>query len=1063
MEKHLEVQRRNRRRGKDDESSVREEKEKLAREKSQITTFSAASGIIDAEESGGLLEEASGASQIVSADNISDNNTPTEQAPVIARVDGETRRFASPEAALDYFQAREEAEVEEDIEEVGEDGSGMNQANNMEEQGTMEMRVRVEESASQEKDGLENEVNTANEEPVPERKRRYPSGSPSEGVETVLGAATGGSESSSLEGEAGIVDANSRDEASASFSATSNSSNYQDQPLPGRQRDHGRSLIQKLRESAKSYAETGVHPDIVESLADALKGKNGAAGFYNGIERVEKLRELEQINRHHDFMSIIENGMGSTENFNTLIRSKVLVGDLKGAFEVHDLMKTHGFDVDAETYVSFVIGASKLYEERNLELVKEVAVMQSQDHLNQNQNPDLGLQIRQQLHMNSLNACKLSKKLYLQMRENLISPTSKIFGALMKCHVKHGDLGGAQGFLEKMENEHPELINIVHYTTLIDGYVENNMHDKAWDLFHNVRTWKSGMGISAHTSSGYTPAEITNNHHASLMVTDPLTGSNPHLNLAPDEVLFTVMIKSCRKNEESEKALGLLDDMRACGLYPTDITYTELIGACASRPDFARRAFEFKNQKEAEDMPLGLQDYEYLFEACKNMPSLKRSQMLMGEIMARNERVEMNKERGENGLSETFEEVITLTPKCYEHMIGCFANNQLLDLRWHVNSSNAHPDAILAPKGQNLVSERERIQNLRHAWLVIADARAKKMPVTCSFLNEVLDVYVKGGFSGYAVEMLSQFAHFNLRPDFRTYEILLGMFHRERDMGRFFSLWDLCGDQHVCEEFLLANNWEDDEGFRGDETMDIVREMQNQSNHGSENQQGQIEGASESDGTSTTNTDSKPETSLLLAPALLESLASLDNSNSLSNNPNSVPIVSHNLLIPVSIRKERATKVYNMALEMAISSKSSNRTCKVLNEMLELNGQVFPSPQIADRLAKVGRHVLEIHRLVQKFIDMNKLVTYNKVKKRQELLDAELQEYKLRCAKDGLKDGQTTAYLKARDKNFRTLKKQGAFKRPFLPIGEYHKHKKKGGDYYSRRVDKPKPAPRLPA
>ena len=54
------------------------------------------------------------------------------------------------------------------------------------------------------------------------------------------------------------------------------------------------------------------------------------------------------------------------------------------------------------------------------------------------------------------------------------------------------------------------------------------------------------------------------------------------LNGALAEVLFTVMIKACAKRQEAERALNLLDDLRTCGLYPTDVTYTELIHACAT-------------------------------------------------------------------------------------------------------------------------------------------------------------------------------------------------------------------------------------------------------------------------------------------------------------------------------------------------------------------------------------------------------------------------------------------------------------------------------------------------
>lgn len=58
-------------------------------------------------------------------------------------------------------------------------------------------------------------------------------------------------------------------------------------------------------------------------------------------------------------------------------------------------------------------------------------------------------------------------------------------------------------------------------------------YEEAWRLFRDMRTWKL---------------------------------------IEPDEVLFTVMIKASAMEKQTEKALGLLDDLRASGLHPTDVT-----------------------------------------------------------------------------------------------------------------------------------------------------------------------------------------------------------------------------------------------------------------------------------------------------------------------------------------------------------------------------------------------------------------------------------------------------------------------------------------------------------
>eukprot|EP00922_Rhytidocystis_sp_ex-Travisia-forbesii_P044389 GHVS01066224.1.p3 GENE.GHVS01066224.1~~GHVS01066224.1.p3 ORF type:complete len:110 (+),score=15.35 GHVS01066224.1:582-911(+) len=74
--------------------------------------------------------------------------------------------------------------------------------------------------------------------------------------------------------------------------------------------------------------------------------------------------------------------------------------------------------------------------------------------------------------------------------------------------------------------------------------------------------------------------------------------------IAPDEVLFTVMIKAYARRKEAERAMNILGGMKTSGLYPTDITYTEMIHACSLRPDFFNECFGFFAQMKAEDIPV---------------------------------------------------------------------------------------------------------------------------------------------------------------------------------------------------------------------------------------------------------------------------------------------------------------------------------------------------------------------------------------------------------------------------------------------------------------------------
>ena len=82
---------------------------------------------------------------------------------------------------------------------------------------------------------------------------------------------------------------------------------------------------------------------------------------------------------------------------------------------------------------------------------------------------------------------------------------------------------------------------------------------------------------------------------------------------------------------------------------------------------------------------------------------------------------------------------------------------------------------------------------------------------------------------------------------------------------------------------------------------------------------------------------------------------------------------------------EKSEQLYHLALEMALQSRSAQQTCVILEQMLVVS--VFPSPQLAERLAKAGRNVIQslgfrrggflgpiprIHQLIGKFIALNK-------------------------------------------------------------------------------------------
>lgn len=586
-------------------------------------------------------------------------------------------------------------------------------------------------------------------------------------------------------------------------------------PLPPEQ-----SLIASLRQKAADFARSGVSPDLVESMADALK-------HHPGTERAARQREMQSCTA--DFETLVLEGKASVENCNELIRAQALQGRMSDAMKTHDTMKLHGFEPDAETFVSLILGAV------------------------QKGGPE---------------SAELARKLFLKMREQLISATPKVYASLIQAHVRARDTASGFSLLRKMEDERVQPDVVVH-TILINGLVAEGRLEQAWEQFHSVRTWKL---------------------------------------IQPDEVLFTVMIKACAQAGEAERALNLLDDLRISGLYPTDITYGELIHAMSTTRDHALKAFDFYRQMQAEDLPVSGFIFEHLLRACAELGDAKKARSLIQEM---------------------HELGVGLGPVMYCHLVKLFAT------------------AMRRPHR----SANEKVQHLRNAWNVVAEARrvwSNELDWT-SMLNEVLGVYVAGGFADFAVDMLPQYAEFGVQPTAQTWDLLLRMFGEDlKDVGRFFLLWET-----VPKDPRLPD------------------------------------------------------------------------------------------------------ELYHLALEVALLSRSSQQTCAVLEQMY--SATVFPTPQLAERLAKAGRHVIQIHQQMGKFIDLNRDLKVIATKRDTALLQTHMDEREAYLAAEGLTVRSPTPEQEYRDRYFDRLHKQGVFKRPWLPFGEYLASKQKGGEAYAKRHDRPRP------
>lgn len=301
-----------------------------------------------------------------------------------------------------------------------------------------------------------------------------------------------------------------------------------------------------------------------------------------------------------------------------------------------------------------------------------------------------------------------ARSAFLAMRAQLIAPTEKVFGALITAHVRSKDLAAAFALLQKMEDELGVPSSPVVYTSLLGGLVKAGKLDVAWDRFRSWRTWRA---------------------------------------VKPDAVMFSVMIRACTARAECERALGLMDDLRASHELPTDVTYAHLIECLAMRADFAPKAFETFQQMQLEGFEMNGMVAGSLLRACAQQGDVDRLRRTVKQIA----------DRG-----------IPLTAKMYSDAIGTIAAS-LSD------SSTGHDRGV----------------SVRLAWHVVADLRAKNVAVTTEILNAVMQVYVAAGNVEQAASMLEQFSAFNSAPTAATYEILLSAYAKT-DVGKFFALFEHC-------------------------------------------------------------------------------------------------------------------------------------------------------------------------------------------------------------------------------------------------------------------------------
>ncbi|KYN98133.1 putative pentatricopeptide repeat protein [Plasmodium gaboni] len=659
--------------------------------------------------------------------------------------------------------------------------------------------------------------------------------------------------------------------------------------------DNSKNVFKKMKENYDMFKKNNMSPYILEDCEKYIN-------YYYGIEKEEKIKELRKY-ADMDFYEIMGNGNFSIEDYNMLIKSKILFNKEEEGFHYFNLLKKYDIRINIETYNSLMYTC----------IVQKNA--------------------------------KLSRLIYLQIIKDLFIPNKNTFCILIKAHILDKDIKSAFHLYRKMIKENIE-VDIVIYSTLIDGLIKNKLYKRAEQFFNYIVNYK---------------------------------------NVVPDEILYTIMIKNCAYNREAEKCLNYYEIMLSENLRITDITLIEIINCLSRREDYFYKVFYFYNIYVSNEMKINHRLMLYMIIACSNKGNIKR----LKEILKT-----MNKNK------------IKISDEMYCYIVRTFANN-CKDKR--VSLSERHNNIKYAwriiydlLKGSSIgikyidkkkyvgdidqiICEKENITNNPTDDNKILQTYNKKKndcvsvdsvndvyertevdsfrsheSINTKLLNSLILLYINCEYYEYAVNMLKYFSYFECVPDYYTFHMLFNMlYYKLKDYSKVLCLYD-----------YMINNTE--------------------------------------------------------------------------NKPNE--------------------KILNLILNCAIQTKSSKNTLFILRQMFTY--KIYPSPQMVKKLYHVGRYITEIQILINSMISQQKKDVYEVNLKDNQLIQLNIDEYELNLFKEGKTFKTKTPLDQVREQFFKRKQRIEKEKRmsknkkssDWLPYGQYLQSKKKGGEMYARRVDRPRPS-----
>eukprot|EP01122_Echinamoeba_exundans_P008543 TRINITY_DN2852_c0_g1_i1.p1 TRINITY_DN2852_c0_g1~~TRINITY_DN2852_c0_g1_i1.p1 ORF type:complete len:396 (-),score=47.30 TRINITY_DN2852_c0_g1_i1:697-1884(-) len=211
------------------------------------------------------------------------------------------------------------------------------------------------------------------------------------------------------------------------------------------------------------------------------------------------------------------------------------------------------------------------------------------------------------------------------MRAHRIKPNAFHWTSLMKSCVVAKNPDKALDILEEMKI-HGSQPTIWTIDVILEACVAAGQLDRAYELYSLAKQHSLTPNTEIFTTlikgcllvdKDYTRAWQTFNHmrvyHAE-----------------PDVVLYTLMIHICAKEENVEKALNLLDEMRAMDIRPTDVTYNSLIYACARRIDYYDEAFRLLEEMKREGFTPSLMTLTNVLNVCAKSGDVPTAELCVG-------------------------------------------------------------------------------------------------------------------------------------------------------------------------------------------------------------------------------------------------------------------------------------------------------------------------------------------------------------------------------------------------------------------------------------------------